>query len=60
MNWTDLPRDRAEWQALVDTVMNTKSHKMFLEQLRSCLFVKNSSPWSYLMMLSVAKILGHQ
>lgn len=22
MNWTDLPQDRAKWQALVGTVMN--------------------------------------
>jgi hypothetical protein len=29
MNWSDLPRDRAEWQALVDTVMNMKLHKMW-------------------------------
>jgi len=25
----DLPWDRAEWQALVDTVMNMKFHKMW-------------------------------
>ena len=29
MNWIDLPWDRAEWQALVDTVMNMKFHKMW-------------------------------
>jgi len=26
--WIDLPRDRGEWQALVNTVMNMKFHKM--------------------------------
>ena len=29
MNWIGLPWDRAEWQALVDTAMNIKFHKMW-------------------------------
>ena len=29
VNWSDLPWDRGEWQALVDTAMNTKFHKMW-------------------------------
>lgn len=29
MNWTDLPQDRTEWQALVDIVMNMKFHTMW-------------------------------
>jgi hypothetical protein len=29
MDWIDLPQDRAEWQALLDTVTNRKYHKMW-------------------------------
>jgi hypothetical protein len=29
MNWSDLPQDTAEWQALVDTVIDMKFHKMW-------------------------------
>jgi hypothetical protein len=29
MNWTDLPQDMAERQALVNTVTNLKFHKMW-------------------------------
>jgi hypothetical protein len=29
VKWIDLPRDRGEWQALVNTVMNMKFHKMW-------------------------------
>jgi hypothetical protein len=29
MNWTDLPQATAERQALADTVMNLKFHKMW-------------------------------